>query len=279
MAFPDFFNGGQRVAKLTMLLAGLALLSWTSVHAQEQTHAAVKAGPIPSISLSPSAVMLQGKPGESYTQALHFSNHTPIPLTFEMEAMDLVVRDGKRAFLAAGEIPQSIAATAVFSTKQVTVQPNQTATVNATLTVPVETPVRAVVLIFHGTNQISTHSKAKATASLGALLTFNLSQDIEVDGAPIEVTPQTATSNATVSQWFTNTGREPVVMSGVAAILDQSGTLVAKAPIAAHRLLPGERLQFKAEIPMELRAGSYRAFASLLCAGKTITHSAAFVVD
>jgi hypothetical protein len=279
MAFLDFCLRGRSSAKFAMALAALAVLTSAPSHGQEKLDAAVKAGPQPSISLSPSVVMLQGRPGESYTQALHFTNHTPIPLTFDMEAMDLVARNGTRTFLVPGEIPKSIAATAIFTPKQVTVQPNQTASVNATLTAPEGTPVRAVVLIFHGTDPISTHSKAKATASLGALLTFHLSQDVQVEGTPIEVAPQTATSNVTVSQWFTNTGTEPVVMQGVAAILDPSGKLVTKAPVRANRLLPGEQVKFQAEIPMELRAGSYRVFASLLCAGKTITNSANFTVD
>ena len=43
---------------------------------------------------------------------------------------------------------------------------------------------------------------------------------------------------------LTNVGAEPVIPEGVVALLSDSGKMVGKAPFAAQRLLPGERLEF-----------------------------------
>src|SRR5689334_10229191 len=72
------------------------------------------------ISVSPSVIMLRGNLGQSTTQRVSVENSTGSPLQFRMEAQDVVVRDGRRVFVQAGEIPGSIAATAVFSQNMVT---------------------------------------------------------------------------------------------------------------------------------------------------------------
>jgi hypothetical protein len=133
--------------------------------------------------------------------------------------------------------------------------------------------------VFHGKDLIAVTSRARATASLGTLFTFALSDEVRIEGSAIEVTPQTATANPMVVQWFTNTGREPAIVTGVAAILNEAGSLVTKSSFAEKRLLPGERGQFESEVPVELKRGNYRAFVSFLCGGQTTTYSAAFTVD
>src|ERR1700733_1821333 len=76
-----------------------------------------------SVSLSPAVAMVKCRLGQSSTQTLTISNQTQQELVFEMIAQDVVVRDGKRAFVAAGETPGGIAATAVFTQKEVVVKP------------------------------------------------------------------------------------------------------------------------------------------------------------
>ena len=118
-------------------------------------------------------------------------------------------------------------------------------------------------------------------ASLGALMTFTLSTDTLIEGAPPEVSEQTSTSNLTLTEWVKNVGAEPVVASGAAALLNASGTLVGKIPIEPQRLMPGERLAFKAEYPEVLPPGRYRAVFSLEyddLVGKVLTRAAEFAV-
>lgn len=270
-----FYRNMATAARSVLQIMGFCLLIGTTVCAQETKSVAER----PTISLSPSVVMLKGQPGQSSEQTLRLTNRTPILMSFEMVAEDVVIKDGKRVFVPAGETPQSIAATAVFSQNEVQVPPGQTAEVNVTLTVPPETRVRAVVVIFHGKDLIAVTTKARATASLGTLFTFNLSKDVRVDPGPVEITPQTPTANAAVIQSFTNTGKEPVVMKGVAVVLNQFREPVAKLTFNGRRLLPGEQQEFKSDVPVELKPGRYQVYASFLCAGKAITNSAGFVID
>ena len=195
-----------------------------------------------SVSLSPAVEMVKCKLGQSYTQLLTVTNHTLQELAFEMVAQDVVVRDGTRVFVRAGDQPQGIAATAVFLPKDVTVLPEQSVVVSVTFTLPSETDLRAVVAMFRGSSKIATKGAVQMTASLGTLFTFTTSPDFKIKTAPITVSAQTATANIGIFQILTNTGSEPVVADGIAAVLDQSGVMVGKVPFESHRLLPGERL-------------------------------------
>lgn len=240
-------------------------------------HEAPKA---PSLSLSPAVVMTKGTYGQSTTQTLTLTNGTPREMTFDLVAEDVVIRDGKRVFVPAGEAPGSIAATAVFSAPSVVVKPFATATVDVRFTLPAATDVRAVVALFRGTNRIPSSSGAVfMTASLGTLLTFTVSDRIQVAADPITTETQTMEANATIGEWLTNTGAEPIVPEGMVAVLDDSGALVSKAPLPAQRLLPGERLEFKAECPALLPAGHYRVLASYQFEGQTVTKAGELIVQ
>jgi hypothetical protein len=116
------------------------------------------------------------------------------------------------------------------------------------------------------------------TGSLGALFTFTVSEDFKIEGSTVAVTAQSATANLGISQVLTNTGSEPVLAGGIAAVLDEGGTLVGKASFDEQRLLPGERVTFRAEYPAELKAGRYRALASFQYEEKVMTNSRDFTV-
>lgn len=233
----------------------------------------------PSLSLSPAVVMTKGTFGQSITQNLMLTNDTSRPMAFDMVAEDAVVRDGKRVFVAAGELPGSIAATAVFSTPSVVVQPFSNATVDVHFTVPQGTDVRAVIALFRGTDKIpSGTGSVSMTASLGTLITFNMTNQIHVAADPITTSAQSDVSNAVIGEWLTNTGNEPVIPAGMVAVLDSSGALVSKAELPGQRLLPGERLQFKAECPTPLPPGSYRVLASYQFEGQTLTQAGELTV-
>src|SRR5471032_951473 len=57
----------------------------------------------PSISLSPAVIMAKGKFGQGLTQTLTFTNQTARDFAFELVAEDVIVKDGKRVFVPAGE--------------------------------------------------------------------------------------------------------------------------------------------------------------------------------
>jgi len=223
--------------------------------------------------------MAKGSFSQTLSQTLTLTNQTARDFAFEMVAEDVVIKDGKRIFVTAGETPNSIAASAVFTQKTVLVKPFSSAAVDVRLTLPEETNIRAVVAMFRGTDKLPTSSGAVGmTASLGALITFNLTDNVKLKAEPVRVIPASETANMKIAQWISNTGTEPVLPEGAAAVLNSNGALVGKAIFDPQRLLPGERLEFSAEYPGELSAGNYRALCSFQFEGKTQTTEAAFEI-
>ena len=233
----------------------------------------------PSLSLSPAVVLARGTFGQSLSQTLTITNQTTNEFAFEMEAQDVVIKDGKRVFVPAGETEHSIATTAVFSQKRLLVKPFTSASVDVRFTLPANTNLRAVVALFRGTNRIATSSGAVGmTASLGTLITFNLTPNVSLKPDTIQVIPASEASNLAVSEWITNNGTEPVLPEGVAAVLNSKGALVGKTIFPVQRLLPGERLEFKAEYPDQLESGAYKVLCSFQFEGKTLTTDGNFTV-
>lgn len=231
-----------------------------------------------SLAVSPAVVMLQGTPGQSTTQTLTIVNSSDQRFTFDMIAKDAVARDGHRVYVDAGELAGSIAATAVFSQKSVTVAPGERANVTVTVTIPPNPSSRAIIALFHGTTRMKS-AGMNATASLGMLMTFALSGNATATATALSVRPPSRTANLAVSQQLVNTGSEPLLARGVLAIVNPAGALVAKQALPAHRVLPGENFDMRAEYGGELAAGHYRAFVTYdLQNGKPITSSAEFDV-
>jgi hypothetical protein len=248
----------------------------------------------PSISLSPAVIMAKGALGQELTQTLTLTNNTALDLGFELVAEDVIIKDGKRVFVPAGETANSIAASAVFSARSVEVKgmaapmlakntilirAYSSGAADVRLTLPRQTNIRAVAVIFRGTDKLPTSSSSVGmTASLAALVTFNVSENVKLEPEPLRVIPASETANMTIAQWIANTGSEPALPEGTAAVLNSSGSLVGKTTFSAQRLLPGERLEFTAEYPEQLRPGDYRALCSFQFEGKTLTSDATFKV-
>ncbi|HYO76986.1 MAG TPA: hypothetical protein VE010_11025 [Thermoanaerobaculia bacterium] len=231
------------------------------------------AGDDGALSLSPAVVMLRGDHGQSTTQTLTLTNATSRVFSFDLVAHDVVVKDGKRVFVEAGSIAGSIAATAVFSQKHVTVAPGESVNATITVTLPASTEQRAVVAMFRGTNQVMS-GNMPMTASLGALLTFTTSDAIQMTAEPLSVRPQSATANLGVTHACRNAGREPFVANGVLAVVNAQGALVGKSTLEPRRLLPGEAADLGAEYGGELDPGKYRVFVTYDYEGNTLTQSA-----
>jgi hypothetical protein len=265
----------SRVATTTFALAALCvsgLLAAVPVWAQR---AADLAGgqATGSITLTPSVIMLKGRAGQSSKQTLRMTNNSSMDLGYEMVAQDVVVRDGRRTFLPAGQLAESIAATAIFSKREVVVPAGKSAEVDVTLTVPPKTGIRAVAIIFHTRQLTGRRENVGIATSLGTLVTFTLSDVVAVEASEPVVTPQSPNQNLSVALWLTNSGQEPVIPNGVVAWLDAAGKLVARSAVEPRRLLPGERLEFRSELPTDLPAGRYRALVALQYGEKSLTAS------
>ena len=230
-----------------------------------------------TVSLTPSVVELKGQYGQSTTQTLTLTNATRLPLSFDMLAQDVVVADGRRVFVQAGDVPHSIAVTAVFAPKTITVPAGEARSVRITVTVPESAGPRAIVALFKGTTRIAKGGSA-ATISLGTLLTFTLSDHHSLVASDLFVTPQSETRNAAFEINFINDGAEPATPHGVAVILNATGSIIGKANFAALRVLPGERLTFRTGYPGALKDGTYRVVSTFEYAGKAFTRTAPLVV-
>jgi hypothetical protein len=266
-----------RLGAVILLSSAVCSMAQTAPVAPPQAPAAPAEKP--SISLSPAVVMAKGNFGQGLTQTLTLTNQTARDFAFDMVAEDVVIKDGKRIFVAAGETPNSIAATAVFTQKTVLVKPFSSLSVDVRLTLPAQTNIRGVVAMFRGTDKLPSSTGAVGmTASLGALITFNLTDNVKLQPEAVRVTPASESANMKIAQWISNIGAEPALPEGAAAVLNSAGALVGKATFDPQRLLPGERLEFSAEYPGELPPGNYRALCSFQFEGKTITSEAAFEV-
>jgi hypothetical protein len=230
----------------------------------------------PSLALSPAVIMIRTAPGTSSTQTLTITNLTYTRFKFVLEALDVVVRDGQRTFVPAGETDGGIARSAVFDPSSIELDPGGSAQAKVTLTVPSLPTVRAVVALFHGQTALPENGSFVVTGSLGALITYNLSDNVAVQLDKPTVSLQTESSNLTVSEQLENDGTEPVIPKGTLAILNSSGELKGRVAIEPHRLLPGEKFNCSAEYPHNLPPGNYRAMMSFEHEGGVQTSSVAF---
>lgn len=230
-----------------------------------------------SITLWPAVTPLAGNHGQSVTEILTLQNDTDFPLDFTLEARDVVVRDGARVFVEAGQLADSIAASAVFTPRTLRVAAHSSAAATVTLTLPAAMQHRAVVAYFRSTTPVPS-GKQQTFLSLGSLFTFTVSDHVSVAAGMLEVEPPSATSNTRLQSVLVNDGEEPVVPTGMAVLLDADGRLAGKAPFAARRLLPGETATLVADYPGELPTGSYRAVATFDIAGRALTLTASLDV-
>lgn len=220
-----------------------------------------------SITLSPAVVPLGGQPGQSVEYGLSLRNDSSEAMEFVLEARDVVVRDGQRVFVAAGELPGSIAASAVFPVERVRVAAGGTASARVTLTLPPAPAARAVVVLFRATHAVASGDR-RALMSLGTLFTFTLSDNVSIASEGLEITPPTPSADLQLRLALANVGAEPAIPQGVAALLDDAGSLIGRIPLPARRLLPGERATLVADYAGELDPGDYRVVVTLDVGGR-----------
>jgi hypothetical protein len=158
------------------------------------------------------------------------------------------------------------------------VKAGEEASAQVTFTLPPQTGQRAVVTFFRGVLVDPGGGAIGLGASLGTLITFNVSSDYQVAAGPVAASLQTAAANVVLSEELRNIGSEPVVPIGVIVILNTSGKRVAKASFIPQRLLPGERLTFAATNPAQLPPGRYRTLSSFEFEGKVMTSAGEFAI-
>src|SRR5437660_11494445 len=163
------------------------------------------------ISGAPAALSLKGHAGQTTTQNFKVSNLTDSIYAFKVDVADVLVENGKRTFIPAGQTSGSIAALTVVSVKRVDLQPGQTAVVPVTFALPAETDIRAVAVFFRG-QPTQIVQGPKVQMNIGAVVDFSISDGVKLDIVTPQVAPQTPTTNATVTEELANHGPEPVIL-------------------------------------------------------------------
>src|SRR5262249_31476965 len=158
------------------------------------------------LALSPGVISVKAGPGTSSAHPLTMTNLTFKPVTFVMKAFDVVIRDGKRVFVPAGETEGGIARSATFEPSSVSLNPGESGQVKVTLTVPPEPSVRAVVAMFQGQIAVPGSGSFGVTGSLGTLITYTLSNQVTLHLREPTVSSQTEHSNLTVTSRLENAG-------------------------------------------------------------------------
>jgi len=253
---------------------------WPAVHAQAPLETVADASAVQpaSLVLTPAVIMVRCRPGQSTSQVLSIVNNTASDISFNVSTEDVVIRDGQRVFLPAGQTEKGIASSAVAVPASLVVKAGGEASVQVTFTLPSETIQRAVVTFFRGNVAMQGNGVIGLAASMGTLVTFDLSGDYQLEAGQLHTSVQTAAANTILSQGLHNRGSEPVVPRGVIAILNASGKRVAKASFLTQRLLPGERLVVSATNPAQLPPGRYRTFSSFEFERKVITSAGEFTI-
>ena len=260
-----------------LLAAAQTVAPATAIAPSPEAEAQQVNGP-PSISLSPALISVHAKGGQAFSQDLTLWNNTTQKLAFQMEARDVVIRDGKRLFITAGETEGSIARYAVFNANTVTVLPGAYATVTVTVTVPSSPGPRAIVCLFMGKTILATRSSVAMTGSMGALFTFTLSDDLHIQSDPLQVSIDGDAKSVTFHQGLTNIGTDPVIPKGVMAVTSENGTLVAQLPVSGQRLLPGESLEVTAEHAGLFKSGRYRVMCLMENESSFFANAARFTI-
>lgn len=152
-------------------LPGSSLVGGESRAGSSTAGAAVTPEPA-SLTLTPSLILSPGKPGQTTSHSLTIQNGTRFDFNFQVEARDLVIRNGMPVFLAAGELPDGIAARLLLAPRSLNVKATRTASVDVRVTVPSRTQVRGVLITLKGADRIPAGAESVMTASLGTLISL-----------------------------------------------------------------------------------------------------------
>lgn len=231
-----------------------------------------------TISVSPAALSLRGRPGQTSTQHFRISNLSSLPYAFKVDITDVVVENGERKFIVAGKIGGGIASRAFAPSEQLVVAAGQDAVVPVTFVLPPEPVVRAVAVFFRGAPVDAPNHGPRIQLNIGAVVDFSITDRVLINASQPQIALPNSAQNLLITESLSNVGYEPFIARGMAAILGDGGKIVAKAAFSSKRLLPSERNALTAEYPGTLQPGKYRALCSVEYSGKTITRETEFIV-
>ncbi|MET0621338.1 MAG: hypothetical protein ABW250_00010 [Pyrinomonadaceae bacterium] len=227
-----------------------------------------------SLGVSPASVEAKVRRGSAYTQTYTLFNNTSERLSFTCSVIDYWYDEqNKRLTGRPGTLPRSASLWVQFSPAAVVVEPHGTATVKATITVPLEAAGGYYTMPVFEARPVKGESASSrggaATASIGIRfrgLVMLATEDaneyvVEITGG--KVLPPTDSTPLELDVDVRNRGTVHARVRGVFAVLDAKGVLAGRGKVEGGKLLPGQRDVVRVPWAGELRPGRYTAIVTL----------------
>jgi hypothetical protein len=154
--------------------------------------------------VTPAVILAQGNPGQMISNDLVVNNSSGQDLNFAVTAEDMVIQQGRLVAVPAGQAPNGIAANVILSNRVLSVPAWRTATLSVSMTIPFDTPVRAVLIVLSGTEKIPAAAGITLQPSLGTVITFIDSAPAGQKGASPGAVQPGSLMNYPISQWHSN---------------------------------------------------------------------------
>jgi hypothetical protein len=237
--------------------------------ATDLSPAVVDANAKQSLGLTPALVDANVKRGLTYTQNFTVLNNTNTKLRFRCSVSDYWYDDQNRRLLGRpGTLPRSASQWVQFAPEDVIVEPRNSATISAIISVPKDAAGGYYTIpFFEGEPVEKPTGKAASNFAvrLGGLLmlaTEGASEyDVEIKGS--KVLPPTGSSELQLQLDVHNQGTSHVRLRGMFALLDSTGKLVGRGRNEEKTYLPGQHGIYQAAWGDDLAAGHYTAVVTL----------------
>jgi hypothetical protein len=225
-----------------------------------------------SVGVSPASVEAKVKRGSTYTQTYALFNNTNERMRFRCSLLDYWYdENNKRLTGRPGTFPRSASLWVQFSPSEVIVEPHGTASVRATISVPLMAAGGYYTMPVFEAMPVKNKpaSGNTATASIGVRfrgLVMLATEDaneyiVEIMGG--RVLPPTTSTPLEMDIDVRNRGTVHARVHGVFAILDAKGTLAGRGKVEDDKFLPGQREMMKVPWAGELQPGHYTALLTL----------------
>lgn len=228
-----------------------------------------------TVGVSPASVDARVKRGATYTQVYTLYNNTGTRLHFNCSVTDYWFDErNQRLTGRPGTLPRSASLWVQFTPAEVTIEPNSSATVKATVSVPQGAAGGYYTMpVFEALPAdkpaVGAQGSSIATAAVGVrfrglmmLTTVDASEyNVEINGG--QVTPPTTSAELGLSLDVQNRGTVHARLRGAFALLDETGRLAGRGAVEEKRYLPGQRKPLNANWSGTLRPGRYTCIVTL----------------
>lgn len=230
-----------------------------------------------SLGVAPASLEIKIKRGSTQTQTYTLFNNTAERLHFRTSVIDYWYDENNNRMTGRpGTLPRSASLWVHFSPSEVIIEPQGSATVKATFTVPSDAaggyytmPVFEAMPDKSDSQAASATVGNMATASVGVrfrglvMLTTEEGSEYRVEMLGAKVLAPTASRPFEINIDVHNQGIVHARLRGVFAILDAKGVLTGRGKIETERFLPGQRSMMKVPWAGDLTPGRYTAVVTL----------------